>query len=127
MTKEEMNEFLESIGGLENGFRSDRGPIKDSGFFSVGSGWYPLIKDLITDLIELGWDKQTCQVKEKFGTLRFYYSGGNDTIDGMVQMAESFSGHICEGCGNLGSTQGNGWVRTECESCRNVRQKGEEQ
>jgi hypothetical protein len=67
------------------------------------------------------------QVKEKFGTLRFYYSGGNDTIDGMVQMAESFSGHICEGCGNLGSTQGNGWVRTECESCRNVRQKGEEQ
>ena len=72
MTEEEMNEYLESIGGLENGFYPDGDPIKDSGFFECGNGWYPLIKDLITDLIELGWDKQTCQVKEKFGALRFY-------------------------------------------------------
>jgi hypothetical protein len=35
MTKEEMNKFLESIGGLENGFFTGRPPITDSGFFSV--------------------------------------------------------------------------------------------
>jgi replicative DNA helicase Mcm len=67
MTDEQMNEFLVSIGGLENGFYADRGPIVDSNFFAVGEGWYPIIKELIVDLIALGWDKQTCQVKEKFG------------------------------------------------------------
>ena len=32
MTNEQMNEFLQSIGGLENGFYPDRGPIMDYGF-----------------------------------------------------------------------------------------------
>ena len=80
MTDKEMNEYLKSIGGLENGFYPDEDPIKDSEFFECGNGWYPLIKDLITDLIELGWDKQTCQVKEKFGALRFYINNGSDEI-----------------------------------------------
>ena len=80
MKDNEMNEYLESIGGLENGFYPDKDPIKDSGFFECGNGWYPLIKDLITDLIELGWDKQVCQVKEKFGALRFYINTGSDEI-----------------------------------------------
>ena len=61
-----MNELLESIGGLKNGYYTNREPIKDSRFFDVDSGWYLLIKDLIEDLIKLGWDKQVCQVKEKF-------------------------------------------------------------
>jgi hypothetical protein len=34
------------------------------------------------------------QVKEKFGTLRFYYRGGDDFIDGLVSMAEGISGFI---------------------------------
>jgi replicative DNA helicase Mcm len=67
MSKEEMNEYLESIGGLENGFYPDSPRIVDSYFFDVNIGWFPLIKDLIEDLIKLGWDKQVCQVKEKFG------------------------------------------------------------
>ena len=116
MTDKEMNEFLESIGGLENGYYTDRPPIKDSRFFSVGVGWYPLIKDLIIDLIELGWDKQTCQVKEKFGTLRFYYTGGDDEISGMVRMAESMSGVVCEECGAPGKRRGGGWIYTACDA-----------
>ncbi len=80
MTNEQMNEFLVSIGGLENGFYSDREPIKDCNFFDVNNGWFELIKELIEDLITLGWDKQTCQVKEKFGGLRFYINGGSDEI-----------------------------------------------
>jgi len=55
------------------------------------------------------------QVKEKFGTLRFYYNGGDDTIDGMVYLAESLSGIICETCGNKGKRRGGGWVRTLCD------------
>jgi hypothetical protein len=55
------------------------------------------------------------QVKEKFGTLRFYYSGGDDYISGMVTMAEAMSGVTCETCGSPGERKGGGWVRTMCD------------
>lgn len=63
----EMAEYLKSIGGLENGHFINRPPIDDPHFMSIGLGWYPLVKSLIQELIELGWNKQICQVKEKFG------------------------------------------------------------
>jgi hypothetical protein len=62
------------------------------------------------------------QVKEKFGTLRFYYSGGDDVIDGMVRMAEAMSGTTCESCGNPGERRGGGWVHTYCEPCEEARE-----
>ena len=124
MTKEEMDEFLESIGGLTNGFYSDREPIKNSGFFDVGVGWYPLIKNLITDLIELGWDKQTCQVKEKFGGLRFYINDGSDEIYERITLAESQSYEICEVCGEKGELRKNiGWYTTLCNEHYNEKYK----
>ena len=55
------------------------------------------------------------QIKEKFGTLRFYTSGGDDYTDGVVRMAESMSGVTCETCGKPGQTGGKGWIRTTCE------------
>ena len=55
------------------------------------------------------------QVKEKFGTLRFYYSGGDDTVDGMVRMAESMSALTCEECGVPGVSRHGGWIRTLCD------------
>ena len=55
------------------------------------------------------------QIKEKFGGLRFYYYGGDNTIDGMVRMAESWSYKTCEICGNSGKIRGGGWLRTLCE------------
>ena len=63
------------------------------------------------------------QVKEKFGTLRFYYTGGDDIIDGMVRMAESMSGVTCEGCGNVGERIGGGWVHTYCTPCEELREQ----
>lgn len=56
------------------------------------------------------------QVKEKFGTLRFYYDGGDDFIHGLSTMAESMSAVTCEVCGNPGKTIGGGWVRTLCRT-----------
>jgi hypothetical protein len=56
------------------------------------------------------------QVKEKFGTLRFYYTGGDDEISGMVRMAESMSGVTCEECGNPGERRGSGWIYTACDT-----------
>jgi hypothetical protein len=55
------------------------------------------------------------QIKEKFGGLRFYYQGGDDVIDGMVRMAESWAGRTCETCGNKGERRGGGWIRTLCD------------
>lgn len=55
------------------------------------------------------------QIKEKFGTLRFYYSGGNEYTSGIVSMAEAMSGSTCEVCGKPGSTGGKGWIKTACE------------
>jgi hypothetical protein len=56
------------------------------------------------------------QVKEKFGTLRFYYTGGDDEISGMVRMAESMSGVVCEECGAPGKRRGGGWIYTACDA-----------
>ena len=55
------------------------------------------------------------QVKEKFGGLRFYYQGGDEHISGMVTMAESWAGSICEKCGNKGQRRQGGWIRTLCD------------
>ena len=67
------------------------------------------------------------QVKEKFGTLRFYYSGGDDYISGMVSLAESMTGVTCESCGNVGERRGGGWVHTYCTPCEEARELARKQ
>jgi len=117
MTKEEMNNFLESIGGLENGYYRDKEPIKSADYFDCDSGWFPIIKELIEDLIELGWDKQICCVKEKFGGLRFYINSGSDEIFNRITKAERDSYGICEVTGEPGELRTDlGWYSTLCDS-----------
>ena len=116
MSSEEMNKFLESIGGLQNGWRLDSDPIIDCGFFSIGKGWYQIVKDLIEDLIELGWDKQVVQVKEKFGGLRFYINDGSREIHDRISEAEKLSHETCEICGEQGEMRTDiGWYSTLCK------------
>ena len=62
------------------------------------------------------------QIKEKFGGLRFYYSGGDSHIRGMVEMAESWAARSCEACGNLGKSRSGGWIRTLCDEHEQERQ-----
>lgn len=92
-----------------------------------GEGWYTLLNNLFACInFHLEYvnrnkseDKKTpfvlTQVKEKFGTLRFYYEGGDSKIHGMVQMAEAMSGFICEKCGNPGKLRRGSWLHTACE------------
>ena len=97
--------------------------------FEHGDGWYWLI-DKMCESIQGYMDSNphlnihqvvAVQVKEKFAGLRFYYQGGDDRIEGIVQFAEHLSYYICEYCGStedIGCTQG--WFSTCCEKCYNA-------
>jgi hypothetical protein len=106
--------------------------------FSCGDGWYNILNSLMSNIqhhidwnntnVEKGYTqyKQVPQVtldqvKEKFGTLRFYYTGGDDYIRGLVSMAESMSAITCETCGNPGEQTRGGWIKTTCKPCENKR------
>ena len=115
MTNDDFETFLKSIGGLENGWYTGRDPIVARGFFSVDNGWLGILQRLIVDLIELGWDKQICQVKEKFGGLRFYTNATSDEMHDRIRLAEDASYITCEKCGELGELRGGGWMATLCD------------
>jgi hypothetical protein len=124
MKTEELSEFLESIGGLENGYYSDRPKITNAYFFNCDSGWNIIIKNLIEDLIELGWDKKIVQVKEKFGGLRFYVVNGSDEIYDRISTAEKESYKTCEKCGEKGELRNDiGWYLTLCENHYNEKKE----
>jgi hypothetical protein len=78
----------------------------------VEKGQFKAVPDAVPQIVAL-------QVKEKFGTLRFYYGGGDSMIEGLVRMAESISGVTCEVCGNAGEIGGERWLQTLCEKHRN--------
>ena len=119
--RKEFNDYIKSIGGLESGYFTDRPPLYYVG--SVGDGWLPLLKELIQDLIGLGWNKQICDIKEKFGGLRFYIAGGSDEIFDRIDKAESDSYKICETCGEPGEVRQGGWIKTLCDNCIKPKQR----
>ncbi len=55
------------------------------------------------------------QVKEKFGTLRFYCGGGDQYTHGVIDMAEAMSAVSCERCGAPADIRDGSWYRTLCE------------
>jgi len=98
------------------------------GGFAVGEGWWPILQALCSNIQHyLNWKNRESevvpqvvveQIKEKFGGLRFYYSGGDDRIQGMVSMAESWADKSCETCGAPGTSGGKGWIKTLCPTHR---------
>ena len=99
--------------------------------FDHGDGWFWLLDQLcgaIQSYIDSNNEYSSeekkipqvvaTQVKEKFGTLNFYYVGGDAMIDGMVRLAEHMSAYTCELCGtteDVGHTRG--WISTVCRTC----------
>lgn len=121
----------------------------------TGDGWYELLRDMCREISE-AYQKAgepinlvVDQVKEKFGTLRFYYHfdghpqmfhafdflGGpsmrfqqqeNDLqkeIAVAVRKAENRSGTVCEKCGKPGSLRKGPWILTLCDSCYSSKDK----
>ena len=90
---------------------------------SVGEGWVPILDRLVEDLVELGWNLDLHQVKEKFGGLRFYIGEGDERMWSRIDEAETESYETCENCGAKGSLHGGGWLMTLCDACEAERQK----
>jgi hypothetical protein len=110
-------------------FAQRNGSPKETAFafgFECGDGWYDLIAVLCCNIqAHLDYNADVpqvvaMQVKEKFGTLRFYVHGGDEYIIGTISMAESMSSCICEICGNKGKIRIDGWITTRCDSCHRV-------
>ena len=96
--------------------------------FEIGDGWVPLVKELLLlakhnkhhpwPKDDTSFDTFTVdQVKEKYGGLCFYYSGGNKQFDGAAQFAEQLSLHTCMTCGLPGTLRStHGWLGTFCNT-----------
>ena len=107
--------------------------------FECGDGWYNILYQLSRQIQgHLDWNNRrretlllnnpynipipdqipqvtVTQVKQKYGTLRFYYDGGDELIRGMVTMAEAMTAVTCETCGAPGRIRGNHWFYTACD------------
>lgn len=105
-----------------NIFANRHKPVQDSTMgrgFECGDGWFSLINTLC-ERLQFWTDHNNApqavalQVKEKFGSLRFYARGVDAEQAGMISMAQAMSEKICEICGNPGSLRTDGWHRTRC-------------
>lgn len=87
--------------------------------FDCGNGWFNLIYNLSKKISEIAPECEATQVKEKYGTLRFYCNGYNDEVDKLINDAENLSGRTCENCGDTttAKTRGDGWLSTVCDKC----------
>lgn len=81
-----------------------------------GEGWIGIL-DLLAEKLSPG--VKVLQVKEKFGTLRFYINRGTEADHNLISQAEAQSAVTCELCGAEGSIGSNkGWVVCRCKKCK---------
>lgn len=89
-----------------------------------GAGWEPLIRraaEEIEPILQKMKDDgleypRASQVKEKYGTLRFYMTGYTDEIYEIVSRAEDESERTCEECGEPGKMRTHRyWHLTLCD------------
>ena len=82
------------------------------------------------------------QVKEKFGMMRIYWTGNGvdnweeicakvnqedrekalnkyyDEVQNAIDYVEFLSSKVCEGCGQPGKMNKDGWIKVRCENCK---------
>lgn len=99
-------------------------------YFECGDGWFDLIyvlsKKLMSEIERAEKngkqvDFYATQVKEKYGTLRYYSGLSYDFLDGIIEEAEEKSATICDQCGKAGEIRDHcNWYYTMCERCFNI-------
>ena len=99
--------------------------------FECGDGWLEIIDTALSKMetLDLPYDFEIFQIKEKFGQLKIYTSGNVDErtyekLRHIIDEAEMKSSVTCERCGEHGKTENiHGWYITICEECKNKREK----
>lgn len=115
-----------------------QGPLLNDEPIRCGDGWYFILDMLCRNLTHLIEKKpeaerhryRAAQVKEKFGTLRFYLHHMDPDPMGPINReiagAEWASGIICDVCGKPGTLRSDGgeytvWVRVRCDEHADTR------
>ena len=98
-----------------------------------GDGWFDVIYDMCKEIKNIDTERRVSftQIKEKFGTLRVYYTTRpsmiiddeefDDKIFNIIMKADNRSSITCEDCGKPGKTVGVNWLMTLCEECEESR------
>jgi hypothetical protein len=93
--------------------------------FECGDGWFDIIDSLCSllmiesEMTEGVVPPRATQVKEKFGTLRFYVDQASDYQYKLIERAERMSKTTCEVCGEPGALDGSrSWIKTLCDEHR---------
>lgn len=81
----------------------------------VGKGWHGLVEECYDLCVANKLD--ITQVKEKYGTLRFYVFGGTAELYDKIEDICARSANICEHCGAKGRIIDLGWYYTLCPDC----------
>lgn len=98
-------------------------------WISCDAGWYPLIVDLDAAMAAIWPTYMVQQVKEKFGSLRFYFDAEglpledprHRRLDALLRDAEERSLRTCEVCGaDAVLCKRRGWLKTLCAGCRGL-------
>ena len=97
-------------------------------YVSCRKGWYKILEDLDSKLSYLDPNYRVVQIKEKFGTLRFYFDSSldnlvKDIMNDCVAAAQYASSYTCEYCGSrlTAKLREGGWVKTLCDDCSDKR------
>ena len=93
-------------------------------------GWETLILTTHAQLAFIDPDYKIQQIKEKFGTLRYYYDTNktgieHDIMNAIVSTAEARSAHTCQNCGKHGTLRGGYWMATLCDNCHEQTQQNQ--
>lgn len=97
-------------------------------WISCDAGWYPLITELGTKLAAIDPNYVVHQIKEKFGTLRFYAETDAEGerlrhFEALIASAEEKSANTCERCGrspaelHVSKVPPLSYGRTLCRAC----------
>lgn len=82
----------------------------------VGPGWSGILDHLYDKLPKKLY---VMQVKEKYGSLRFYIGSGSNRTFALIDKAEKESEITCEVCGKEGKIFSiRGWYMCRCPECR---------
>lgn len=89
---------------------------------SHGDGWFDILHRLCVRLAEMDVEKKFVfkQIKEKFGRLTIYSSGGTKEMNRLIDTYEEMSLGVCESCGSEEDITTEGrpwWIQTLCAKC----------